>query len=115
MRSRRSGRFTGSSARHSANRRSLGRVAEVDRSEHVDVLHGQDGERLIERSGSWRSPRWEANGHGEHSVEATLRELHGDIDRSGVALVLWMTNTWWASVWSSLSSDPESHRWHSFT
>ncbi len=63
----------------------LGRVAEIDRSEHVDVLYVQDGERLVERSGSWHSPRWEANEHGEHSVEAKLRELHGYIDRGGVA------------------------------
>lgn len=64
----------------------LVRVAEIDRTEHIDVLYLQDGERLIERPGGWDSPPWERGGDGEHSVEARVRELHGYIDLGGIAL-----------------------------
>lgn len=64
----------------------LGRVAEIDRTEHIDVLYLQDGERLVERRGSWDSPAWERDGHGDHSIEAKVRELRGYLDVGGVAI-----------------------------
>ena len=68
------------------SRDELGRVAEIDRTEHIDVLYDQDGERLVERHGGWDSPAWERDGDGEHSIEAKERELHGYLDIGGVAI-----------------------------
>ena len=64
----------------------LDRVAEIDRTEHIEVLLVQDGERLIEHHGSWDSLPWESDGEGAHSVGARVRELHGYLDLGGVAL-----------------------------
>ena len=68
------------------SRDELGRVAEIDRTEHIDVLYDQDGERLVERHGGWDSTAWERDGDGEHSIEAKERELHGYLDIGGVAI-----------------------------
>jgi GNAT superfamily N-acetyltransferase len=68
------------------SRDELGRVAEIDRTEHIDVLYLQDGDRLVERRGSWDSPAWERNGRGQHSVKAKVSELHGYLDLGGVAI-----------------------------
>ena len=63
----------------------LTRVREIDRSEHIDLLYAQDGERLIERKGSWESRPWDPEGEGEHSVSARVRELDGyEIGRAHV-------------------------------
>ncbi len=64
----------------------LVRVAEIDRTEHIEMLFVQDGEQLIERHGSWDAPAWEADGQGGHSIGAKVRELHGYLDRGGIAL-----------------------------
>ncbi len=64
----------------------LARVAEIDRSEHIDVLYTQVGERLVERRGHWDAPPWISEGDGEHSVQAKVRELRGYLDVGGVAL-----------------------------
>jgi GNAT superfamily N-acetyltransferase len=64
----------------------LVRVAEIDRTEQIDVLLVQEGERLFEREGSWDSPAWENVGDGPHSVGAKVRELHGYLDNGGIAL-----------------------------
>ena len=68
------------------SRSELIRVGEIDRTEHIEVLYVQDGERLIEREGSWDSPSWDKEGHGEHSVASKIRELNGYLDRGGTAL-----------------------------
>jgi GNAT superfamily N-acetyltransferase len=67
-------------------RHELGRVEEIDRAEHIDVLYLQDGERLVERPGSWDSPAWERDGRGQHSVESRVRELHRYVEHGGIAL-----------------------------
>lgn len=67
-------------------RNELVRVAEIDRTERIDVLYTQDGELLVERHGSWDSPAWEPVGQGEHSVEAKVRQLHAYVDLGGVAV-----------------------------
>jgi GNAT superfamily N-acetyltransferase len=50
------------------------------------VHYVQDGDRLIEQEGSWDSPPWDSDGHGEHSVRAKVRELNGYLDLGGIAL-----------------------------
>ncbi len=62
------------------------RVAEIDRTERIDVLLIQEGERLVERHGSWDSPAWESAGHGEHSIEAKVRELRRYVGLGGTAV-----------------------------
>ena len=64
----------------------LVRVAEMDRTERIEVLYAQDGEHLVERRGRWDARAWDPDGEGEHSVEAKVRELHGYADAGGVAL-----------------------------
>lgn len=68
------------------DRDDLVRVAEIDRTEHIEVLVVQAGERLIEREGNWDAPAWERDGHGEHSVAAKVSELHRYLDLGGIAL-----------------------------
>ncbi len=67
-------------------RNELARVAEIDRTERIDVLYTQDGEHLVERHGRWDAPVWSSEGDGEHSVAAKVRELHGYLEVGGVAL-----------------------------
>ena len=64
----------------------LDRVAEIDRTEHIEVLVVQEGERLVEREGSWDAPAWDPDGTGPHSVAARVRELNGALDLGGIAL-----------------------------
>jgi GNAT superfamily N-acetyltransferase len=67
-------------------RSEMSRVAEIDRSERIDTLVEQHGERLVERRGEWDAPAWDPRGSGEHSVEAKVRELEGYLDLGGSAL-----------------------------
>jgi len=64
----------------------LSRVAEIDRSERINVLYDQHGTQLIARRGDWSASAWDPDGHGEHSVEAKVRELQHHVDHGGVAL-----------------------------
>jgi GNAT superfamily N-acetyltransferase len=64
----------------------LSRVAEIDRQERIEVLYEQQGVRLIERHGKWDSPAWDADGDGEHSVAAKVREAERYAEAGGVAV-----------------------------
>jgi GNAT superfamily N-acetyltransferase len=68
------------------DRGELVRVAEIDRSERIEILYEQDGERLVERHGHWDATAWETEGDGDHSVAAKVLELHGYVDAGGIAL-----------------------------
>jgi GNAT superfamily N-acetyltransferase len=68
------------------DRSELSRVAEIDRTEHIDALYEQHGRELVPRRGSWSASAWDQDGHGEHSVEAKVRELEGLVDHGGVPL-----------------------------
>jgi predicted GNAT superfamily acetyltransferase len=59
-------------------------VGEIDRSEHIDLLHEQRGMELMERPGDWGASAWDADGHGEHSVEAKRHELEHYVDAGGI-------------------------------
>jgi GNAT superfamily N-acetyltransferase len=67
-------------------RSELTRLREIDRTEHIEALYVQDGDRLIESEGSWDAPAWDGEGHGEHSVGSKVRELNGYLDLGGIAL-----------------------------
>jgi GNAT superfamily N-acetyltransferase len=64
----------------------LSRVAEIDRTERIDLIYEQRGTELEERRGNWSSPAWDPHGHGEHSVEAQRHALERYLDAGGIAL-----------------------------
>jgi GNAT superfamily N-acetyltransferase len=67
-------------------RSELARVAEIDRAERIDVLYEQHGTELVARQGDWSAAGWDPDGHGEHSVEARVRELHQLVAHGGIPL-----------------------------
>ena len=67
-------------------RTELSRVAEIDRTERIDVLYDQQGTHLVARHGNWSASAWEPDGHGEHSVEAQVHALQYHVDKGGIAL-----------------------------
>jgi GNAT superfamily N-acetyltransferase len=64
----------------------LSSVAEIDRTERIDLIYVQRGTELDEQRGNWRSPAWDPHGHGEHSVEAQRHALENYVDAGGIAL-----------------------------
>ena len=64
----------------------LSSVAEIDRSERIDIIYEQHGTELEERRGNWNSSAWDPNGHGEHSVAAHRQALEHYVDGGGIAL-----------------------------
>ena len=66
-------------------RTELSLVGEIDRTEHIDLLYEQRGTELVERPGDWSASAWDADGHGEHSVEAKRHELEHYVDAGGMA------------------------------
>ncbi len=67
-------------------RAELSQVAGIDRSERIDVVYDQHGTRLVARHGHWAAAPWDAEGRGEHSVEAHRRTLERYVDEGGIAL-----------------------------
>lgn len=63
----------------------VSRVAEIDRTERIDVLFEQHGTELVARHGTWNSPAWDPDGDGEHSVGAQRRALERYVDAGGFA------------------------------
>ena len=59
----------------------LSRVADIDRTERIDLIYEQRGTELEERRGNWSSPAWD-----EHSVEAHRHALEDYVDAGGIAL-----------------------------
>ena len=70
----------------SLQRTELPRVAEIDRSERINVLYDQHGTQLVARHGNWSASAWDADGHGKHSVAAQVRALEYHVDKGGIAL-----------------------------
>jgi len=64
----------------------LSKVAEIDRTERIDLIYEQHGTELEERRGNWSSPGWDPHGHGQHSVEAQRHTLERYVDAGGIAL-----------------------------
>ena len=67
-------------------RTELSRVAEIDRSERINVLYDQHGTQLAARHGTWNASPWDPDGHGEHSVAAQVHALQYHVDMGGIAL-----------------------------
>ena len=67
-------------------RAELSGVAEIDRTERIDLIYEQRGTELEGRRGIYSSPAWDPHGHGEHSVEAQQHALEHYVDAGGIAL-----------------------------
>jgi GNAT superfamily N-acetyltransferase len=67
-------------------RAELSLVAEIDRTERIDVLYDQHGTELVARHGNWNASAWDPDGHGEHSVGAQVHALGHYVDTGGAAL-----------------------------
>ena len=68
------------------SRAELSRVVEIDRRERINVLYDQHGTQLVVRHGNWSASAWDPDGHGEHSVEARVRDLEHYVDAGGLAV-----------------------------
>jgi GNAT superfamily N-acetyltransferase len=68
------------------SRTELSRVAEIDRTESIDVLYDQHGTELVARHGRWSASPWDPDGDGDHSVGALVNALEGYVDAGGIAL-----------------------------
>ena len=64
----------------------LTRVAEIDRTERIDVQFEQHGTVLVARHGTWSSKPWDSDGDGEHSVAAQVRMLEDYVAKGGSTL-----------------------------
>lgn len=67
-------------------RSELSRIAEIDRTERIDLIYQQRGTELEARHGNWSSTAWDPEGHGEHSVAAQRQDLEHYVDAGGIAL-----------------------------
>ncbi len=67
-------------------RTELSRVAEIDRTERINVPYDQHGSQLVARHGNWSASAWAPERHGEHSVEGQVHTLQHYVDNGGVAL-----------------------------
>ena len=69
------------------DRGDLARIADIDRTEEIDVLVVQEGTRLEERSGGdWSARPWLAEGDGEHSLAAQRSFCEEHLDAGGTAV-----------------------------
>jgi GNAT superfamily N-acetyltransferase len=64
----------------------LSSIAQIDRTESIDLIYRQRGGDLEQRRGNWNSEAWDPHGHGEHSVEAQQHALEQYLDAGGIAL-----------------------------
>lgn len=67
-------------------RADLWRIAEIDRTERIDVLYEQHGTALVARHGDWSSPPWDPAGDGEHSVAGQVQALEHHLDLGGTVV-----------------------------
>jgi len=64
----------------------LERIGEVDRTEAIDSVYVQHGERLERRFGDFSAPAWFTEGEGEHSVAHQRAECERHLAAGGIAL-----------------------------
>lgn len=68
------------------SRSELALLADIDRTERIEVLYEQHGTDLVARHGRWDAPAWHTEGAGEHSVTSHVIQLGHYLDAGGVAL-----------------------------
>jgi GNAT superfamily N-acetyltransferase len=67
-------------------RAGLERIGEIDRTERIDTLYVQQGERLERRFGNFSAPPWFTEGEGEHSVAHQRADCERQLAAGGIAL-----------------------------
>jgi hypothetical protein len=75
-------------------RTELSRVADIDRTERIDLIYEQRGTELVKRPGNWSAPAWDRDGHGDHSVEAQRHAPEHYADAGGIALGAFRADGW---------------------
>jgi GNAT superfamily N-acetyltransferase len=61
-------------------------IGEIDRTEQIDTLYVQHGDRLDQRFGDFSAPAWFSEGEGEHSVAHQRAECERHLAAGGIAL-----------------------------
>jgi len=64
----------------------LGQVADIDRTERIDTLYMQHGERLETTHGDFSARAWDPVGVGEHSVAAQHAELERYVGKGAICI-----------------------------
>jgi GNAT superfamily N-acetyltransferase len=64
----------------------LGRLAEIDRSEHIDTLYEVHGGELVALPADIDVPRWSLEGSGPHTVASFVEGLAPIVDRGATLL-----------------------------
>jgi GNAT superfamily N-acetyltransferase len=64
----------------------LARIGEIDRTERIEALYVQHGDRLEQRPGDFTATAWLAEGAGEHSVAHQRAECERHLAAGGIAL-----------------------------
>jgi ribosomal protein S18 acetylase RimI-like enzyme len=62
----------------------IGRIAELDRSEHVTLAYSYAGGKLEAEEVDWQVPRWFADDRGEHSVQARIKAWAPLLEQGGM-------------------------------
>jgi GNAT superfamily N-acetyltransferase len=65
----------------------LQRLAEIDRTEHIETVYVQRGTQLEERHGDFSAAPWLTDGEGEHSVASQRAECERYLTAGGTGLV----------------------------
>jgi GNAT superfamily N-acetyltransferase len=61
-------------------------IAQIDRTERIEVLYEQRGTELVERRGDFSAPPWRTDSDGEHSVVSQVAALEHYVDEGGIVL-----------------------------
>jgi GNAT superfamily N-acetyltransferase len=64
----------------------LERIGEIDRTERIETLYVQRGNRLEERVGDWSAPPWFSDREGEHSVAYQRTECERHLAAGGIGV-----------------------------
>jgi ribosomal protein S18 acetylase RimI-like enzyme len=62
----------------------LGRIAEIDRSEHITKIYKNEDGTLVPHEVDIEALPWFTDGRREHSVQAMVEECQAALDRDGV-------------------------------
>jgi ribosomal protein S18 acetylase RimI-like enzyme len=67
-------------------REDLSLIAQIDRTERIEVLYEQRGTELVARRGDFSASAWAADREGEHSVASQVQALEHYAHAGGVVL-----------------------------
>jgi ribosomal protein S18 acetylase RimI-like enzyme len=68
------------------HRSEIGRIAEIDRSEHVTLGYSYRDGKLESEEVDWQVARWYTDGHSEHSVQAKVDAWRHYLEQGGTMI-----------------------------